>query len=286
MKIKGRGQAKILSQEEINLFWTKGFLCARDRTLYQICYYLACRIGEARQLLYSDIFDHQRRVKESIVLRKNITKGKQASRTIPTNPKLASTLYKYIEESVELTNIYQTIGDWDYKSLTCPSVIGYDGSMICPKCGEKELRKAGKSRGKQMFKCKNPDCQHRFLYKTAFLEHPELKKRVKELGVNNSTSYGFLFLNPENPYLFPGFNGKGYIGRTTAKDIFTKAAKRINVVGASTHSWRRTALTLMHQEGVILRVIQSISGHVRLKNLQKYLEVTPEEVAEAIYKLP
>ena len=101
MKIKGRGQAKILSQEEINLFWTKGFLCARDRTLYQICYYLACRIGEARQLLYSDIFDHQRRVKESIVLRKNITKGKQASRTIPTNPKLASTLYKYIEESVD-----------------------------------------------------------------------------------------------------------------------------------------------------------------------------------------
>lgn len=284
MKINGRGQAKILSPEVLEHLWSKGFLCSRDRALYQLCYYLACRCGEARQLFYSDVFDSLGNVKEIIVISKEITKGKQATRSISTSPKLAVTLKQYQQESQELLSIYQQIGRWDYQSLDCPSIIAEDGSICCPQCQSQNLTTAGYSRGKKILKCR--DCGYRFQQKTAFLEFPELKQRVLELGVFNSSSYGFLFQDSNHPYLFPGFGGKGYISSTAAQEAFTKAVQRLGIIGASTHSFRRTALTTMHKNGVPLRVIQRISGHVSLKNLQLYLEVTPDEIIDAINKLP
>ena len=64
--------------------------------------------------------------------------------------------------------------------------------------------------------------------------------------------------------------------------ILTAACKRVGIVGASTHSFRRIALTTLHNEGVPLRIIQTISGHKSLATLQKYLEVTEKDKEEAI----
>ena len=283
MKIDGHGQAKILNFEERQLLLEKGFLSQRDRTLQAFCFYTACRISEARQMLYSDVFDGDT-VRETIIIRKCITKGKQATRSIPTNPKLAASLEKYIHDSRELLQIYKMIGKWDYKSLFCGDIFSPDNEIICPKCSSTTITTAGKSRDKQMYKCKS--CTYRFQARTAFVEHLQLREAVIRLGVYNSTSYGFLFLNPQNPYLFSGAEGNGCLSASVAKEIFRNACKRVGIVGASTHSWRRTALTEMHKAGVPLRTIQKISGHVRLKNLQRYLEVSREEVAEAINYLP
>ncbi|NET62236.1 MAG: phage integrase family protein, partial [Symploca sp. SIO2E6] len=49
--------------------------------------------------------------------------------------------------------------------------------------------------------------------------------------------------------------------------------------------FRRTALTQMSNEGIPLRIIQEVSGHRNLSQLQKYLEVKPEQVRGAVSAL-
>jgi integrase/recombinase XerD len=67
-----------------------------------------------------------------------------------------------------------------------------------------------------------------------------------------------------------------------AGNIFDTAFAKAGIIGASSHSCRRTALTWMHAAGVPLRVLQEISGHKDLGALQRYLEVTEEEIAAAL----
>lgn len=86
-------------------------------------------------------------------------------------------------------------------------------------------------------------------------------------------------------YLFPGHHNARtpkQMTRAAADLILKEACVRIGVEGVSTHSFRRTALTMMHNGGVPLRVIQKISGHSSLATLQRYLEVSDEAVMEAV----
>jgi hypothetical protein len=48
-----------------------------------------------------------------------------------------------------------------------------------------------------------------------------------------------------------------------------KAFSRAGIEGASTHSFRRTALSQMSNAGIPLRIIQEISGHNNLEQLQR-----------------
>ena len=138
MKTKGNGRAKILTQAELDRLFERGFVTPRDKLLFAVTYYCACRVSEALSLTAQDLD------KGVVTLRKSTTKGKTATRTLPMHPKL-------------------------------------------------------------------------------------------------------------NQYL-----------------------------EASTHSFRRTALTNMSNRNVPIRVIQQISGHSSLTALQRYLEVKPEQVTAAI----
>ena len=83
--------------------------------------------------------------------------------------------------------------------------------------------------------------------------------------------------------LFPGMRGRSLtLTRFMADKILKAACDRIGLVGVSTHSFRRTALTMMSSAGIPLRVIQEISGHNDLGTLQRYLEVTPEQKKRAV----
>ena len=78
--------------------------------------------------------------------------------------------------------------------------------------------------------------------------------------------------------LFPGMRGVSeHLTRFAADKILRDACLRVDLVGVSTHSFRRTALTMMSSAGIPLRVIQEISGHNDLGTLQRYLEVSPEQ---------
>lgn len=83
-------------------------------------------------------------------------------------------------------------------------------------------------------------------------------------------------------FLFPGGRPGKPMTRFMADKILKKACARINLVGVSTHSFRRTALTQMSSAGIPLRHIQEISGHNDLGTLQRYLEVSPEQRRKAV----
>ena len=88
----------------------------------------------------------------------------------------------------------------------------------------------------------------------------------------------------DNPYLFSG-RCDGHIAEDSAARILRQACKTVGIIGVSTHSFRRTALTQMSNAGIPLRVIQELSGHRNLEQLQKYLEVTDEQVLGAAASL-
>jgi integrase/recombinase XerD len=87
-------------------------------------------------------------------------------------------------------------------------------------------------------------------------------------------------------WLFPGGvfrdNPATHLNPRSASRVLKKAFDRVEIDGASTHSMRRTALTLMSNAGIPLRTIQEVSGHRNLEQLQQYLEVQPEQVRGAV----
>lgn len=184
MKNDRHGKAKILTQAEIQLLFSQGFQENRDRALFGICLFSACRIREACTLRVTDAYDASGRVLPRLTLRKANTKGKLATRSIPIISDLRVLLSNY---------------------------------------------------------------------------HPPAGQ----------------------PYLFPGRFG-GHFQPDSADNVLRKACKLVGLIGVSSHSFRRTALTQMSDNRVPLRVIQEVSGHRNLEQLQAYIEVRDEQVLGAV----
>ena len=189
MKVDRHGQAKILTPEEIDLVFNEGLTNDRDRALFALCLYTACRINECVTLRTTDVYYRQGIVRPEIVFRKGNTKGKLATRCIPVIEDLRRMLLNY-------------------------------------------------------------------------------------------------YPSPRTWFYFPGLGKKkGHLHSDSAGRILRRACNKVGVQGVSTHSFRRTSLTLMSNEGIPLRIIQEISGHRSLEVLQKYLEVKPEQVRGAVSAL-
>jgi integrase/recombinase XerD len=97
VKVDRHGRAKILTQSEIELLFREGFTVnpPRDRALFAVMLYTACRVREAVQILVRDVYGNQNRIRPYILLRKNNTKGKLATREIPIINELKHWLEKY-----------------------------------------------------------------------------------------------------------------------------------------------------------------------------------------------
>lgn len=188
MKIDRHGKAKILTQPEIQLLFNQGLATNRDRALFGVCLFTACRVNEACTLKTVDVYDTSGRVRPYLLIRKGSTKGKLATRSIPVILDLRSLL----------TNYYP---------------------------GEGQV------------------------------------------------------------YLFPDRFHREHINSDSAARILRQACQRVGIEGVSTHSFRRTALTQMSNSGTPLRIIQEVSGHKDLGQLQKYLEVGEAQVLGAVASL-
>ena len=55
MKSDRYGQSERLSPEQLKLLFNEGLLLPRDRALFGVCLYTACRINEACTLLTADV---------------------------------------------------------------------------------------------------------------------------------------------------------------------------------------------------------------------------------------
>ncbi|MEG4495546.1 site-specific integrase [Microcoleus sp. D3_18_C4] len=89
---RGTRTSQILTQQEIELLFDKGLQTSRDRTLFGVCLYTACRIAEACSLMVKDIYTNSGTVRSTINFRKANTKGKLQTRTIPVIEDLRSLL--------------------------------------------------------------------------------------------------------------------------------------------------------------------------------------------------
>jgi len=178
MKVKGNGQGKVLTQEELKRLFSEGFISPRERALFGIYLFTGCRISEALALQTTDIKGGM------LTFRKSITKGKLKTRVVDIQPGLAQLLQEY---------------------------------------------------------------------------------------------------QPNKPgFLFPGGRPAKPLTRFMGDKLLKRACDRVGLVGVSTHSFRRTALTQMCSAGIPLRHIQEISGHNDLGTLQRYLEVSPDQRKKAV----
>jgi integrase/recombinase XerD len=85
---------------------------------------------------------------------------------------------------------------------------------------------------------------------------------------------------PED-YVFYGRKEGTHQTTRSFMDALDKALERAKIIGASSHSFRRTQLTQLHRKQVPLNVIKSISGHQSLNTLSLYLQVDDDEKRKA-----
>ncbi|MBD2078364.1 site-specific integrase [Leptolyngbya sp. FACHB-17] len=90
---------------------------------------------------------------------------------------------------------------------------------------------------------------------------PFLDDWLKERGSINS------------PYLFPGRRGSktGHLTARMADEILREACNLVGIDGASTHSFRRSGITNLHQQGYAPHEIAQISGHRDITNVSHYI---------------
>lgn len=68
----------------------------------------------------------------------------------------------------------------------------------------------------------------------------------------------------------------------TIQHIFRKLYEQAGLDGASSHSGRRTMLTKLAEKGVHARIIQQIARHSSLATTQRYIEVSPHLLRNAM----
>lgn len=101
MKNNRFGQAKILTQSEIELLFSKGLTTTRDRALFGVCLWTGARINEACTLFALDVFSTEGRLLSELTIRWYNTKGHQATRQIPITSNFAELLLAYQDSKTE-----------------------------------------------------------------------------------------------------------------------------------------------------------------------------------------
>lgn len=77
----------------------------------------------------------------------------------------------------------------------------------------------------------------------------------------------------------------GAFSSQTIQQVFRLLYKQVGLDGASSHSGRRTMLTKLAERGVHARVIQQIARHSSLATTQRYIEVSPHLLRNAVESL-
>jgi integrase/recombinase XerD len=86
--------ARVLSKDEIDKLFNEGFQLDRDRALFGMCLYTACKINEACMMHTVDAFQGNK-VRSHLLIPKIDPDGKRVSRNVPTHPQLEEWLRGY-----------------------------------------------------------------------------------------------------------------------------------------------------------------------------------------------
>jgi integrase/recombinase XerD len=90
---------------------------------------------------------------------------------------------------------------------------------------------------------------------------------------------------PASGWLFPNrLDESQHYSLKNADNFFRAALERAGLdnEGISTHSTRRTMITKLAQSGIGVTTIQCITGHHSLAALQRYIQISDEQVKQAL----
>ncbi len=89
-------------------------------------------------------------------------------------------------------------------------------------------------------------------------------------------------LKPKHKLFYSQKVGSDGFSANTLAQHFHYLYKRAGIVGASSHSTRRTFITNLAAHGVGVRVIMGLSGHRALSSVQCYIDVNDDQKRKAV----
>jgi integrase/recombinase XerD len=89
---------------------------------------------------------------------------------------------------------------------------------------------------------------------------------------------------PAGVWLFPGGIEGRNITIRAIDEAFRRALDRAGLsgLGYSTHSTRRGFITALDRAGISIRTIQKLTGHASIASVQRYIEVSDEQLINAV----
>ena len=103
------------------------------------------------------------------------------------------------------------------------------------------------------------------------------KKMLKELTAYIST----IDIADRNAPLFKSQKGAAF-SSNSATQLFQRLYERAGLIGATSHSGRRTFITSLAQKGVGVRVLASLAGHRNISITQRYIDVNDDMLRDAV----
>ena len=109
--------------------------------------------------------------------------------------------------------------------------------------------------------------------------HPVLKEQLAWWKLQQTEPFS------NSDFVFKGRNPESHLSRQAFDLVLRQVSELMGLEGVSTHSFRRSCLTLLKDKKIDLRTIQSISGHASLDQLERYLSVSESDRIAAIQAL-
>lgn len=103
-------------------------------------------------------------------------------------------------------------------------------------------------------------------------------KLRRELGTYVSTLKNS---EPHRPFFYSQ-QCRGGLTPNTVAQLFLEFYERAGIVGASSHSGRRTFITTLANKGVGVRVLMALAGHRHMSTTQRYIDLNDEMLKVAV----
>ncbi|BDA68218.1 integrase family protein [Calothrix sp. PCC 7716] len=142
---------------------------------------------------------------------------------------------------------------------------------------------------KAVFDVKGQPLTHITFPKVIRKASPNGERKTRQVPVHKNLrallrEYWQLHKPDINNCLFPGSEENVPIQLQSFDDALRRAISKAGMEsqGISTHSFRRSFITKLARKGIAVSKIQKLTGHADLKVLSRYIEVSDDELAEAI----
>jgi len=142
-------------------------------------------------------------------------------------------------------------------SLRLSDVLDYDGQLLYEVNLMRHMTKGNKQR-------------------TIYLNNKKLRKALEDyIAERNAEMKGFK-LDRDIP-LFKSQKG-GAFSPNAMQQVFAKFYRDSGILGASSHSGRRTFATNLDDNGASLKAVQKLMGHSSIKMTAEYIEDNPNKL--------